>query len=324
MYPLGTPWVPPVRLRVRGRAHPAAGEGLACARAHRGGAAVAWGVARVRVPAPPPAGAADPAAAVVAGVAGERERAAALARRLALPLLEPAAARGWPGPLLWFPGERLELRPGVLAGDPAERAHDPGADVGLWVDPAPLAGVRRGRDDLLRAVRLPDVARPELVDATAGLGQDAFALAAAGCRVRMLERSPLLWALLDDALARARERPDTREAAARLHLERADATARLAELAAERAPAVVYLDPMYPEGGRRARGRARQNRAMRLFRALLGDDADADELLAAARAAARRKVVVKRPRKAPFLGPTPPSGAIEGRTTRYDLYPPAP
>ncbi|SPW27561.1 Ribosomal RNA small subunit methyltransferase J [Edwardsiella tarda] len=43
---------------------------------------------------------------------------------------------------------------------------------------------------------------PDVVDATAGLGRDAFVLAALGCRVRMLERHPVVAALLDDGLQR--------------------------------------------------------------------------------------------------------------------------
>ena len=43
---------------------------------------------------------------------------------------------------------------------------------------------------------------PDVVDATAGLGRDAFVLASVGCRVRMLERNPVVAALLDDGLAR--------------------------------------------------------------------------------------------------------------------------
>ena len=43
---------------------------------------------------------------------------------------------------------------------------------------------------------------PDVVDATAGLGRDAFVLASVGCHVRMLERNPVVAALLDDGLAR--------------------------------------------------------------------------------------------------------------------------
>ncbi|MCX2957807.1 MAG: class I SAM-dependent methyltransferase, partial [Serratia symbiotica] len=42
-----------------------------------------------------------------------------------------------------------------------------------------------------RAVGLKGSELPDVVDATAGLGRDAFVLAALGCRVRMLERHPV-------------------------------------------------------------------------------------------------------------------------------------
>ncbi|MBC7182767.1 MAG: class I SAM-dependent methyltransferase, partial [Marinobacter sp.] len=42
-----------------------------------------------------------------------------------------------------------------------------------------------------------------IVDATAGLGQDAFILASLGCRVTLFERNPVIHALLADGLARA-------------------------------------------------------------------------------------------------------------------------
>ena len=42
-----------------------------------------------------------------------------------------------------------------------------------------------------------------IVDATAGLGQDAFVLASLGCTVTLFERNPVIHALLADGLARA-------------------------------------------------------------------------------------------------------------------------
>jgi 16S rRNA (guanine1516-N2)-methyltransferase len=81
---------------------------------------------------------------------------------------------------------------------------------------------------------------------------------------------------------------------------------------------------MYPEAGKRSL----PNKGMALFRALVGRDADAAEALEVALRVARRRVVVKRPRRAPPLGadagaPTP-SGSVVGTTTRYDLYAPRP
>ncbi|XPE51521.1 class I SAM-dependent methyltransferase [Shigella flexneri] len=41
-----------------------------------------------------------------------------------------------------------------------------------------------------KAVGIKSDHSPDVVDATAGLGRDAFVLASVGCRVRMLERNP--------------------------------------------------------------------------------------------------------------------------------------
>ncbi|MCY1367758.1 Ribosomal RNA small subunit methyltransferase J [compost metagenome] len=53
----------------------------------------------------------------------------------------------------------------------------------------------------------------------------------------------------------------------------------------------------------------------------MGDDQDAPALLEAALALASHRVVVKRPRKAPIIAGTKPSYALEGKSSRYDIYP---
>jgi 16S rRNA (guanine1516-N2)-methyltransferase len=152
-----------------------------------------------------------------------------------------------------------------------------------------------------------------VIDATAGWGVDAGVLAAAGREVTMIERHPVLAAILRDALERWRA--DRRPGAERLSLVEGDARTLLGSLRAD----VVLLDPMYPERGKSAR----KGEDLTLARQLVGDDADQGELLAAACAAARRRVVVKRPRLAPPLSGRAPTGVIKGRTTRFDLYPPS-
>ncbi|MEW8021414.1 MAG: class I SAM-dependent methyltransferase, partial [gamma proteobacterium symbiont of Phacoides pectinatus] len=59
---------------------------------------------------------------------------------------------------------------------------------------------------------------------------------------------------------------------------------------------------------------------MRLFRQLVGEDHDTDELLRAARARARVRVVVKRPARAGFAGAAEPAYSISSPNTRYDVY----
>ena len=132
----------------------------------------------------------------------------------------------------------------------------------------------------------------------------------------MVERSPVIAALLADGVQRALAHPETTDAAARLSLYVGEARAALSNLSEPERPDTVYLDPMYPETGKKAAKR----KEMRLFRRLVGDDLDAGDLLATARQVATRRVVVKRPAKAPALADQKPDAVIPGKTTRFDLY----
>lgn len=255
-----------------------------------------------------------------------------------MPTMNPAPAR-----LVVLADEGLEVRAATLAerlgasvvAAPEEALDAPFvlrvACAGVHVDwreadrPAVRIGVdphavRGGADPVVRAVR---GARPaeglRVVDATAGLGKDALALARAGMHVTAIERDPLLAILLEDAVSRAAasREPIPYALAGRLHLVHADARTWLGQHLPR--PDVVLLDPMYP----RLRGGAKRRDAA-FLRAWLGepdDDAPREEraLLARARRAASMRVVVKRPRKAPPLAPGV-SGSLRGATTRFDVY----
>ncbi len=237
--------------------------------------------------------------------AASRSNASRWAQRLNLPLDDAGTEQ--PAVVLEVGGDGLSLRP---SGGPRVR-----------VAPGRILARRGGgRDLLLRAVGRV-AAGASVVDATAGLGGDAWRLAAHGLRVTMIERVPLVAALLEDALERARsgsEGAEAKAAAAHLTLLEGDAAALLPRL--RPAPVVVVLDPMYPRTGKHAKPR----KGMALFRALVGEDADAAALLAVARGVAGSRVVVKRPRRAPPLDAPAavPSGSVMGTTTRYDLYAP--
>lgn len=63
----------------------------------------------------------------------------------------------------------------------------------------------------MKAAKLKNVPGPlTAVDATAGLGEDAFLLAAAGFGVRLYRRDRVIALLLSDALRRSAGRPRTR------------------------------------------------------------------------------------------------------------------
>lgn len=166
--------------------------------------------------------------------------------------------------------------------------------------------------------------RPGLLDATAGLGVDGWQAAALGARVTMLERHPVVHALLADGLERARLAEDdrVRAIAGRVTLERADALGRLEAFAAAppgARPALVYLDPMYPPARRRGRSR----KGIEFLHALVGaPEDDGAALLGAALAAATYRVIVKRPTGAPVLpGPRGVDAqSLAAPNTRWDRY----
>ena len=193
----------------------------------------------------------------------------------------------------------------------------------LWVDfVGGKMGHRRrfggGRGQpLARAMGLKGGTDPVIVDATAGLGRDGFVLASLGARVTLLERSPVMAALLADGLDRARRHDETRTISDNyLQLVNTDAAQWLQQCPAQERPDVVYLDPMYPHRSKSALVK----KEMRALRAMVGDDVDAPALLDAALDCAKKRVVVKRPKGAsPLAGPRP-SGDIASKNTRYDLY----
>ena len=154
-----------------------------------------------------------------------------------------------------------------------------------------------------------------VVDATAGLGQDAFVLASLGCTVTLFERNPVIHALLADGLARAALNVDCAAIVERMRLLEDSSIEWLARPGTEAAD-VVYLDPMFPHRDKSALVK----KEMQVFRTIVGDDEDSAQLLAAALEQARYRVVVKRPRKASAIEGAEPTTRIEGKSSRYDVY----
>ena len=189
-----------------------------------------------------------PSVAVAFDRPADREAAAELAARLGLPLakkfrdphgLHLALAAN---PSVDEGDARLELR--VVADDhPLRGGHGVMSDL-LKLDVTSPAG-RSLRTPVLKAVGVKrGTPRPRVMDVTAGLGEDTWLLAAAGCEVIAVERHPLIHALLTDGLRRA-AKADADTAARITLLPRQDA---MAALRADRSPApeVVLIDPMFP------------------------------------------------------------------------------
>ncbi|MGI6525040.1 MAG: class I SAM-dependent methyltransferase [Bdellovibrionota bacterium] len=160
---------------------------------------------------------------------------------------------------------------------------------------------------------------PYVLDATAGLGRDAFILAGLGCRVLMLERSPVIGVLLEDALRRGMLDADAQEAVSKMSLIKDDAEEylkKLADTSMAALPDVLYLDPMFPHQKRSALVK----KEMRICRDIVGGDPDADKLLVAGLKTKIKRIVVKRMRTAPFLAGLKPNQQLMGKTNRFDLY----
>ena len=254
-----------------------------------------------------------PAVIVLCEDAARRGEAEALAERLAAPLAEEPE----PG-LLHLKVSRDGLS---LARDAMELRPD-FADM--------LPRVRQGalqREMLVRAARIKGVDRPRALDATAGLGEDSFLLAAAGFEVTLCEADPVIAALLADALARASRDASLAPIVSRMRLVEGDSRDALASFAAVPAdagpgahPDVVYLDPMFP-------GRTKSAAVKKKFQLIHGlerptDPLDEEALLRAALAAHPRKVVIKRPVKGPHLAGVKPSHSVAGKAVRYDCIVP--
>lgn len=236
----------------------------------------------------------------------------ALAQELSLPflgLVRPSQVRDYP--VLLFADERgLSLQITGKGAPGPVRAEFATGKAGYRLEHGGGSGQL-----VARAIGLQKTRKPlKVLDATAGLGQDAFVLAGLGCEVVLAERSPIIHAVLRDGLERASLNTVVAPVMARMHLVLENSLEAMATLAA--GMDVIYLDPMFPHRGKAALVK----KEMQVFQQVVGGDEDAPALLRAALAAEPCRVVVKRPRKAPSIEGIEPTTRIEGKSSRYDIY----
>ncbi len=174
-------------------------------------------------------------------------------------------------------------------------------------------GGGRGQD-LPKAMGLRAGKTPAIVDATAGLGRDAFLLASLGAKVTLIERSAKMHALLHDGMVRATTQGGIyAEIIARMTLLHGDAKELLPDLT----PEAILIDPMHPP----RKNSALVKRELRQVREIVGTDEDAADLLRVALDSASKRVVLKWPAKAdPIQGVRACSHQIIGKSTRYDVF----
>ncbi len=168
----------------------------------------------------------------------------------------------------------------------------------------------------MRGKNKKDCAGITVVDATAGLGEDSFLLAGAGCTVTLIERNPVVAALLNDALRRGLQGEKTREICVGMRIIEGDSADILPTLGF--AADVVLLDPMFPQRQKSALVKKK----LQLIRQLEQPCADEEErtLFDAAKQINPKKIIVKRPKKGGFLAKEKPSYSVDGGGVRYDCY----
>lgn len=254
--------------------------------------------------APKPASRQAPCLAVLADspLTATHDIAADLAQTLALPLVQTSTTLS--GLFLAVTASGLELRDGR---DPRWR---PLRVDFTHLDLRPYSANLSRRQPLARALGKKSRI---VIDATAGYCQDALLLALMGFRVSAVERSPVVTALVRDGLRRF-EAHSGMSLAGRLQLFNDDGRHFLSASALK--PDAIYLDPMFPAKRKKS---AAIKKEMRWLRDLVGDDADAADLLELSRRLARDRVVVKRPDDAAPLAPDP-SMSLSGKLVRYDVY----
>jgi 16S rRNA (guanine1516-N2)-methyltransferase len=167
---------------------------------------------------------------------------------------------------------------------------------------------------LSKACGLSKGQTPSIVDATAGLGRDAFLLASLGAEVTLIERSEHMHKLLKDGMARAQDAGyPFSDIMGRMTLVHGDAREVLPALT----PDVVLVDPMHPPRGNSALVKIE----MRQLRAIVGADPDAFEVMQVAIFVAKKRVVLKWPLRAdPMPELKSYSHQILGKSTRFDVF----
>ena len=177
-----------------------------------------------------------------------------------------------------------------------------------------LKRVSKGRlfHEMLVHVAKTKKENPIAIDATAGMGEDAFLLAAYGYKVYLFEQNPVVAALLSDAMDRALEQDELSQIIARMHLVEKNSIEGMEEIAEE--IDLIYLDPMFP--ARQKSGLI--NKKLQLIQKLEQPCMREEDLLEAAIAKKPKKIVIKRPLKGANLADKKPSYTIKGKAIRYD------
>ncbi len=173
---------------------------------------------------------------------------------------------------------------------------------------------------LAKAVGLNKHEPMHVLDATAGLGRDAFILASMGCKITMIEQSPIIYSLIFDGFKRAAEAEDQglNDILQRMSLHHANSQDWFEEISQgkQAKPDVIYLDPMFPPISKKANVK----KDIGLLQEVLGFDENDDNPLKMAKGCAKHRIVVKRPGSKFNKGSVKPSFVVPGKTAHFEVF----
>jgi 16S rRNA (guanine1516-N2)-methyltransferase len=166
-----------------------------------------------------------------------------------------------------------------------------------------------GKDPLIRAC-LAKKNSPLILDLTAGWGKDAMLLARAGARVILLEKHPVMAALLEDAHSRLEDHA----LKDRMRIHWIDAHDYLHQLSQQDFPDVIYLDPMHPSRQKQALVK----KHLQALQTLAEPNKDVAGLILLARHKCKERLVLKWPAKGEKFPDC--KGSMIGKTIRFDFF----
>lgn len=156
------------------------------------------------------------------------------------------------------------------------------------------------REPLARAIGLKKGQnRPIVIDATAGFLADTLLMMAMGVKVCAYERHPVAAALITNVIKNQNLNLE-------FHFESSTNIKNIVD--------VIYFDPMYSEKNEKTLPK----KEMRIFREIVGPDADAVEVASKLKSLTQRLVIKRSIKATPIL--ENPSIVINGKSTSYDVY----
>lgn len=209
-----------------------------------------------------------------------------------------------------------------------------------------IVSAGRKSELLLQAAKI--TADSVVVDATAGFGHDSLILASSGAKVIMLEQQPVMALLLLNEQQRMSQQPNWQKLMARLHIINTDALSYFAneqctknkntehkgvknKRSVNKNVDVVYLDPMFPvdsyQDSKTGKG-AKVSKQMQALHQIAEPPTleQEQQLLQNAQALIGQndtktgRVIVKRPKLAPFFAEQPPDESWHNAALRFDGY----